>query len=333
MRKSILLFFMALGLKSTLFAQFTLPQLPYAYNALEQAIDAQTMEIHHSKHHAAYINNLNNAVKGTPTAEMAIEDIVKNISKHSMAIRNNGGGHFNHSLFWSILTSEKNSMPNAGLQKAIEKQFTSVDSLKKLMNMAAATRFGSGWAWLIVTPDNKLAVCSTPNQDNPLMDIAEVKGTPILGIDVWEHAYYLKYQNKRPDYLAAIWTVINWTEVSKRYDAAMPPKKSIWEQWPALNTFHGVMASTFHPSEEGNLKPIKARSAEMVTKAEALNAQAYPDDYATPAIKDAVTRLISGSKELDVLVKKKAKDAVLTQKLTALHDVFHEIVGLCKDSH
>ena len=201
------------------------------------------------------------------------------------------------------------------------------------MNTAAATRFGSGWAWLIVTPDFKLAVCSTPNQDNPLMDIAEVKGTPILGIDVWEHAYYLKYQNKRPDYLSAIWNVVNWTEVSKRYDAAMPPKKSIWEQWPALNSFHGVMAGTFHPSEEGNLKPIKTRSAEMVSKAQTLTTEMIPEDFATPAIKDALTRLVAGSKELDTLVKKKAKDAVITQKLASLHDVFHEIVGLCKDNH
>lgn len=332
MRKSSLLL-LVLSFTGNLMAQFSLPQLPFAYNALEPAIDAQTMEIHHSKHHAAYINNLNNAVKGTSSAEIAIEDIVKNISKHSMAIRNNGGGHFNHSLFWTILTSEKNTMPNAGLKKAIEKQFTSIDSLKKLVNAAAAMRFGSGWAWLIVTPEYKLAVCSTPNQDNPLMDIAEVKGTPILGIDVWEHAYYLKYQNKRPDYLTAIWSVINWSEVSKRYDAAMPPKKSIWEQWPALNTFHGVMASTFHPSEEGNLKPIKTRSGEMLTKAQALMVESIPEDFSTPEIKDALTRLIAGSKELDNLVKKKSKDAILIQKLTALHDVFHEIVGLCKDNH
>lgn len=333
MRKSTLLLFMVTFLTGTLIAQFSLPQLPYAYNALEPVIDAQTMEIHHSKHHAAYINNLNNAVKGTPAAEMSIEDINKNISKYPVSVRNNGGGHFNHSLFWSVLTAEKGTMPNAGLKRAIEKQFTSIDSLKKLMNTAAATRFGSGWAWLIVTPDLKLAVCSTPNQDNPLMDIAEVKGNPILGIDVWEHAYYLKYQNKRPDYLSAIWNVINWNEVSKRYDAAMPPKKSIWEQWPALNSFHGVMAGTFHPSEEGNLKPIKARSAEMVAKAQALTTEMIPEDFATPAIKDALTRLVAGSKELDTLVKKKAKDAVITQKLASLHDVFHEIVGLCKDNH
>jgi len=333
MRKSTLLLFMVTFLTGTLIAQFSLPQLPYAYNALEPVIDAQTMEIHHSKHHAAYINNLNNAVKGTPAAEMSIEDINKNISKYPVSVRNNGGGHFNHSLFWSVLTAEKGTIPNAGLKKAIEKQFTSIDSLKKLMNTAAATRFGSGWAWLIVTPDFKLAVCSTPNQDNPLMDIAEVKGTPILGIDVWEHAYYLKYQNKRPDYLSAIWNVVNWTEVSKRYDAAMPPKKSIWEQWPALNSFHGVMAGTFHPSEEGNLKPIKTRSAEMVSKAQTLTTEMIPEDFATPAIKDALTRLVAGSKELDTLVKKKAKDAVITQKLASLHDVFHEIVGLCKDNH
>jgi superoxide dismutase len=332
MRKLTLLL-LVLGLTGNLMAQFSLPQLPYAYNALEPVIDAQTMEIHHSKHHAAYVNNLNNALKGNAGSELSIDDINKNISKYSMAVRNNGGGHFNHSLFWSILSAEKNTMPNAGLRKAIEKQFTSVDSLKKLINTAASTRFGSGWAWLIVTPEYKLAVCSTPNQDNPLMDIAEVKGTPILGIDVWEHAYYLKYQNKRPDYLTAIWSVINWNEVSKRYDAAMPPKKSIWEQWPSLNSFHGVMAGTFHPSEEGNLKPIKARSGEMVTKAQSLMVEAIPEDFSTPEIKDALTRLIAGSKELDTLVKKKSKDAILTQKLTALHDVFHEIVGLCKDNH
>jgi superoxide dismutase len=322
-----------LFLTGTLVAQFSLPPLPYAYNALEPVIDAQTMEIHHSKHHAAYVNNLNNAVKGSPAAEMSIEDINKNISKYPMAVRNNGGGHYNHSLFWSVLTAEKGTMPNAGLKKAIEKQFTSIDSLKKLIHTAAATRFGSGWAWLLVTPDFKLAVSSTPNQDNPLMDIAEVKGIPILGIDVWEHAYYLKYQNKRPDYLTAIWSIINWNEVSKRYDMAMPPKKSIWEQWPALNTFHGVMSGTFHPSEEGNLKPIKARSAEMVTKAQALMTEMIPEDFATPAIKDALTRLLSGSKELDLLIKKKAKDVVITQKLASLHDVFHEIVGLCRDNH
>jgi len=176
MRKLTLLL-LVLGLIGNLMAQFSLPQLPYAYNALEPVIDAQTMEIHHSKHHAAYVNNLNNASKGNAGSELSIDDINKNISKYSMAVRNNGGGHFNHSLFWSILSAEKNTMPNAGLRKAIEKQFTSVDSLKKLINTAASTRFGSGWAWLIVTPDYKLAVCSTPNQDNPLMDIAEVKGT------------------------------------------------------------------------------------------------------------------------------------------------------------
>jgi superoxide dismutase len=332
MKKSVL--FLLLSVVTIyLPAQFTLPQLPYSYNALEPVIDAQTMEIHHSKHHAAYVNNLNNALKGNTAAEPQLDDLMKNISKYSAAVRNNGGGHYNHSLFWNLLTAEKNTMPGASLKKAIDQQFTSIDSLKKLVNAAAASRFGSGWAWIVVTPENKLAVCSTPNQDNPLMDIAEVKGTPILGIDVWEHAYYLKYQNKRPDYLTAIWNVINWNEVSKRYDAAMPPKKSIWEQWPALNSFHGVMAGTFHPSEEGNLKPIKARSAEMATKAEALKGQAIPEDFNTPAINDALSRLIAGSKELDTLVKKKSKDAVLTQKLNALHDVFHEIVGLCRDNH
>jgi len=312
-------------------AQFTLAPLPYPANALEAAIDAQTMEIHHGKHHAAYVNNLNNALKGM--GEISLEDLMANISKYPMAVRNNGGGHYNHSLFWSMLTPEPNTAPGANLAKAINQEFSSMDSLRIRLQAAGASRFGSGWAWLIVTPDKKLAVCSTPNQDNPLMDVAEVKGTPILGIDVWEHAYYLKYQNRRADYLTALWTIINWKEVSRRYDALVPPKKSIWDAWPTLKSFHGVMSGTFHPSEEGDLKPIKARSGEMATKAEALTTNPIPDEFATAGIKDAVSRLISGSKELDGLVRKKAKDSVITQKLGALHDVFHEIVGLCRDEH
>lgn len=197
---------------------FSLPELAYAYNSLEPHIDAKTMEIHHSKHHNAYVTNLNNAIAGSATDSLSIEEICGNISQHSMAVRNNGGGHYNHSLFWSILSINQGEISSA-LAAAIENDLGGMDKLKEAMNNAGATRFGSGWAWLIVQ-NGKLAVCSTPNQDNPLMDIAEVKGTPILGIDVWEHAYYLNYQNRRPDYLSAIWNVINWSEVSRRFAEA-----------------------------------------------------------------------------------------------------------------
>lgn len=197
----------------------SLPQLSYGYDALEPHIDAATMEIHHSKHHQAYVNNLNNALAGTPGENETLENLMANISSYSGAVRNNGGGHYNHSLFWSVLGAP-GTAPSGNLAAAINSTFGSLDALQEQMSTAGATRFGSGWAWLSVS-DGKLTVSSTPNQDNPLMDIAEVKGTPILGIDVWEHAYYLKYQNKRPDYLKAIWNVINWDEVGKRYDAAM----------------------------------------------------------------------------------------------------------------
>ncbi len=197
----------------------SLPALPYDFGALEPHIDAQTMQIHHGKHHQAYVDNLNKALQGTDGEGKSLEELMANISKYPAAVRNNGGGHYNHSLFWSIL-SPNGGQPSGDLAAAIEETFGSLESLKEKVNAAGATRFGSGWAWLIVK-DGKLEVTSTPNQDNPLMDVAEVKGTPILGIDVWEHAYYLKYQNKRPDYLAAIWNVINWEEVGNRYAAAL----------------------------------------------------------------------------------------------------------------
>ncbi|MCB0698678.1 MAG: superoxide dismutase [Chitinophagales bacterium] len=197
----------------------TLPDLKYSFDALEPHIDAQTMEIHHDKHHNAYVTNLNKAIAGTGAEHLSIEELMKNISTYPMGVRNNGGGHYNHSLFWEIL-GPAGSSPSGALNDAINNTFGTLNGLKDKVNEAGATRFGSGWAWLIVK-DGKLEVCSTPNQDNPLMDIAEVKGTPILGIDVWEHAYYLKYQNKRPDYLGAIWSVINWDAVAERYEAAL----------------------------------------------------------------------------------------------------------------
>jgi len=198
---------------------FTLPALPYATDALEPHIDKATMEIHHGKHHQAYVTNLNKALEGKPEADSSIEDIITNISKFAPAVRNNGGGHYNHSLFWTLLSPNGGGEPTGELAEVIKSTFGSFEDFKTKVSEAGATRFGSGWAWLIVT-DGKLAVTSTPNQDNPLMDIAEVKGTPILGIDVWEHAYYLKYQNRRPDYLAAIWNVINWDKVAELYSKA-----------------------------------------------------------------------------------------------------------------
>lgn len=197
---------------------FQLPPLPYAPDALEPHIDTRTMEIHHGKHHQAYVTNLNNAITGTDAEKMSIDDICKNISKFSMAVRNNGGGHYNHSLFWIIMAPNAGGAPKGKLAEAINSAFGSFDEFKTKFNQAAATRFGSGWAWLIKNAAGKLEVCSTPNQDNPLMDIAEVKGTPLLGIDVWEHAYYLHYQNRRPDYCSAFWNVVNWDEVTKRFE-------------------------------------------------------------------------------------------------------------------
>lgn len=200
---------------------FELPALPYASDALEPHIDKATMEIHHGKHHKAYVDNLNKALEGEDVAGLSIEDINKNMSKYSTAVRNNGGGHYNHSLFWSILSKNGGGKPSGELGTAIDEAFGSFDELKTQLKQAGATRFGSGWAWLIVDASGKLKVTSTPNQDNPLFDIDGIEqGTPILGIDVWEHAYYLNYQNKRPDYLEAIFNVIDWNAVADRFAKA-----------------------------------------------------------------------------------------------------------------
>jgi Fe-Mn family superoxide dismutase len=198
---------------------FELPALPYAHNALEPHIDARTMEIHHGKHHQAYVNNLNNAVKGNAAEGVSLLDLIHNISKYTPAIRNNGGGHWNHTFFWGIMGPNAGGQPTGALMDAIVASFGTFDAMKEQFNSAATTRFGSGWAWLIVH-DHKLVITSTPNQDNPLMDIAEVKGAPILGLDVWEHAYYLHYQNRRPDYIGAFLNVVNWSAVNAHFEAA-----------------------------------------------------------------------------------------------------------------
>jgi Fe-Mn family superoxide dismutase len=196
------------------------PALPYAYDALEPYIDARTMEIHYDKHHRAYFTNFVNAIKGTPLEGMAITDIFASMSKQSDAVRNNSGGFYNHTIFWNNLGKDSTG-PSADLSAAITKTFGSLDKFKETFNTSAKTRFGSGWAWLYLNTDKTLAIGSTPNQDNPLMDIATIKGTPLLTLDVWEHAYYLKYQNKRADYIDAFWNVVNWDEVNKRYQAAL----------------------------------------------------------------------------------------------------------------
>lgn len=199
---------------------FTLPDLPYAHDALEPHIDARTMEIHHGKHHAAYVNNLNAAIQGTEHENKSLEALLAQVSKLPVAVRNNGGGHWNHTFFWNLMSPKGDGQPSGSLASAIESTFGSFEEFKKQFAAAAIGRFGSGWAWLCVGADGNLFITSTPNQDNPLMDVAEKPGTPILGIDVWEHAYYLHYQNRRPDYVEAWWNVVNWDAVARHYAAA-----------------------------------------------------------------------------------------------------------------
>ena len=200
---------------------FTLPALPYAHEALEPHFDTMTMQIHHGKHHQAYVDNLNKALAGTEHESKTLEELMAVMSTLPMAVRNNGGGHYNHSLFWEILSPNGGGQPTGKLAEAIESQLGGLEKMKADFANAGMTRFGSGWAWLCVKADKTLCVCSTPNQDNPLMDLAECPGTPIMGMDVWEHAYYLHYQNRRADYIGAFWNVVNWDEVSKRYEAAL----------------------------------------------------------------------------------------------------------------
>ncbi|MDR6990363.1 superoxide dismutase [Luteimonas sp. 3794] len=208
-------------------APFSLPDLPYAANALEPAIDAQTMEIHHGRHHKAYVDNLNGKVAEFPAlANTSIEAVMDNISDYDTAVRNNGGGHYNHSLFWTVMAAPgTGGTPSPALRARIDRDFGSDAAFREAFNQAAKSQFGSGWAWLIVKSDGSLAVTGTPNQDNPLMDVVDTRGTPVLGLDVWEHAYYLKYQNKRPDYVGAWWDVVNWNEVNRRFEAATAAKR------------------------------------------------------------------------------------------------------------
>jgi superoxide dismutase len=312
---------------------FEQAKLPYSYNALEPAIDAMTMEVHYSRHHAGYVKNLNAALKGSEYESWSIDELMLYASETNDAIRNNAGGHYNHELFWSNLSLQHPFTPLSEIGKAVTATFGSPDSLKKMLSKAGAGRFGSGWAWLIVTPERKLEVCSTPNQDNPIMDVSERRGIPILAIDVWEHAYYLKYMNKRADYLTAVMDAVNWDAVNRNYKAALESSLLVTiekETWVSLHEFHVVMAQTFHPSEEGNLQPIRQRSGEMVEKAQALMNQPVPASFNTIEIKRSITELLTGSKELDEMVRSHADDKMISAKLNSLHDTFHTIQGLCR---
>lgn len=319
---------------------YTLPNLPFSFEAYEPHIDAQTMQIHHDKHHAAYVNNLNKAITGTSMESSSMNNLLMYASFRSAAVRNNAGGHYNHSLFWEILAPTAAQKPiSSALQTAIINQYTSLDSLKTLLNQAASTRFGSGWAWLMVGTDGKLAVVSTANQDNPIMDVSKDRGIPILGIDVWEHAYYLKYQNKRGDYLGAIWNLINWGVVSDKYAAALndPLLKELEkDNWLALKDFHKVMAQTFHPSEENNFEPLRTRSGELYAKAILLKNSTPPTSANNPKVQDALTRLEKQCLSIHQLAQKPAKNeaaknAALFEQITKAHDIFHEVEGLCHD--
>jgi superoxide dismutase len=312
---------------------FELPKLPYAYNALEPAVDAATMEIHYSKHHAAYVNNLNAALKGSEDEKYPMDELLLYAGEFSAAVRNNAGGHYNHEMFWNILLPGKPFDKKSNVGKAVIQAFGSADSLYKLLNKAGAGRFGSGWAWLYVTPEHQLAVSSTPNQDNPIMDVVPERGIPILGIDVWEHAYYLKYQNKRGDYLRAILDIINWEAVDKNYAEALKSPVMLTiarETWKELAAFHVVMSQTYHPSEEGNLQPIRERSEEFLERARDLQKGKVPALLDSPEIHKSINGLVTGGAELNQMVTNRADDQALTKKLDELHDVFHTIQGLCR---
>ncbi len=315
---------------------YNLPNLNFKYEEYEPYIDAKTMEIHHSKHHQAYVTNLNKAIAGTNLEKSSLNDLMMYASFRSDAVRNNAGGHYNHTLFWEILTpKDKQTNPiSSELENAIKNQFGHIDSLKAKLNQAASTRFGSGWAWLVVTPQKKLIVTSTPNQDNPIMDVVKERGIPILGIDVWEHAYYLKYQNKRGDYLGAIWNLIDWGVVSQKYMSALndPLLAQIEKDtWPELKEFHRVMSQVFHPSEKGNLDPLKNRSGELLAKAILLKNSTPPLPLQKEEISTALIKLVKQCDELDKLKSKNAKTEVLTKKIAEAHDTFHIIQGLCHD--
>ncbi len=337
MKNFISLIFLSLSCM-TMSQQFQLPNLKFAYSEYEPFIDSKTMEIHHSKHHQAYINNLNKAITGTKLEKLPLNTILLNTSNFSDAVRNNAGGHYNHTLFWEILTPKSNSQPSEELMKAIEENFGKLDSLKTRLHQASMSRFGSGWAWLVVNEEGKLQVTHTGNQDNPIMDVVAERGIPILGIDVWEHAYYLKHQNKRNDYIYAIWSILDWGVISEKYKEALndPTLQKIkQDNWPELKEFHKVMSSTFHAAEKSDFKPILERNQELMVKAFLLKNSEIPVLNSTEAISmtKSLANLEKQAAELSSYISKgkKVTNELIFKKLTAIHNTFHEIAGLCKE--
>ena len=307
---------------------FTLPELPFDFAALEPHIDEQTMRIHHGKHHAAYVANLNKAVTGSRFEGMSIRRILNLLQPDELAVRNNGGGHANHTLFWKLLTPAEGDAPSPELAQAIDRSFGSMDQLKTQLLQAGMDRFGSGWAWLAMSSQGELFISSTPNQDSPLMNLVVPRpGYPLIGIDVWEHAYYLHYQNRRKDYLEAVWQLINWNTVNQQFQSAQHP----FIVWSDLDRFHDVMSATFHPMEEGNLAPIRARSGELSEEAKLLSRASVPAQFAKPGLSDGLARLRKDSASLHKLVQRGGSDDEVKSALTALHDVFHEVIGLCME--
>tara|TARA_B100000674_G_scaffold78636_1_gene54637 strand:- start:721 stop:1734 length:1014 start_codon:yes stop_codon:yes gene_type:complete len=334
-----IIYLIFLGISGAICAQdFTLPELRFSYDAYEQGIDAKTMEIHHSKHHRGYVRKLNKAVSESKLQGKSLEDLLMYASDRTKAVRNNSGGHYNHTLFWEILTPTTDQsvpgIPSKSLQNAIDKTFGSMDALRKQLSFAAAKRFGSGWAWLIVTPDKELEVSSSPNQDNPIMDVSDVRGIPILGIDVWEHAYYLRYQNKRGDYLSAIWSLLDWEVVSEKYAAALnaPLLARIEkENWPEKNAFHRVLAQTFNAAEKGDFKPLRNLSGSLYAQAILLQDSDVPKPVVKPEVLLALVRLEKKCGLLNKLVRKNAREKALMKTIVAVRDIFQEVQGFCHD--
>lgn len=307
---------------------FVLPELAYDFAALEPNMDEATMRVHHGKHHAGYVAKLNEAIRGSRFSGRSIRQVMPMLQSGDTAIRNNGGGHFNHSLFWKILTPNKGTKVSEALGKAIELAFGNMETMKTQLLEAGKTRFGSGWAWLAVDKNGKLFISSTPNQDNPLMyQLVDRPGYPILGIDLWEHAYYLKYKNMRADYLEAVWQILNWEEISKQFGMGNHP----FILWHDLDEFHNVMAATFHPMEEGDLNPIRTRSKELASSAKMLLKSNIPARFDTPELRSSLKKLSKDSVALDNLVRQPGSNEAITASLTALHEVFHSIIGICMD--
>ena len=334
-----IIYLIFLGISGAICAQdFTLPELRFSYDSYEQGIDAKTMEIHHSKHHRGYVRKLNKAVSESKLQGKSLEDLLMYASDRTTAVRNNSGGHYNHTLFWEILTPTTDQsvpgIPSKSLQNAIDKTFGSMDALRKQLSFAAAKRFGSGWAWLIVTPDKELEVSSSPNQDNPIMDVSDVRGIPILGIDVWEHAYYLRYQNKRGDYLSAIWSLLDWEVVSEKYAAALnaPLLARIEkENWPEKNAFHRVLAQTFNAAEKGDFKPLRNLNGSLYAQAILLQDSDVPKPVVKPEVLLALVRLEKKCGQLNKLVRKNAREKALMKTIVAVRDIFQELQGFCHD--